>query len=139
MKKISSEVLTMFFIIATGIKCVAQDEGRSLLNQVIKKNQESVDAIAMYPRETRKIIFEATEYPEVIAKLNAMQKNSQDAFEKLIAFFSKEEQEKMWNLTRYDGLISDLVTNHNKSEFEINNILANYPEEIHQTALEELK
>lgn len=139
MKKISSGILIMFLIIATEIKCVAQDDGRSLLNQVIKKNQEAVDAIAMYPRETRKIIFEATEYPEVIAKLNAMQKNSQDAFENLIASFSKEEQEKMWNLTRYDGLISDLVTNHNKSEFEINNILVNYPEEIHQTALEELK
>ena len=108
-----------------------------LLKQVIKENQEAVDAIAMYPTETRKIIFEATEYPEVIAKLNAMQKNSQDAFEKLISSFSKEEQEKIWNLTRYDGLISDLVANHNKSEVEINNILVNYPEEIHKTALEE--
>jgi hypothetical protein len=129
----------MFFIVATGIKCVAQDDGRTLLKQVIKGNQEAVDAIAMYPTETRKIIFEATEYPEVIAKLNAMQKNSQDAFEKLISSLSKEEQEKIWNLTRYDGLISDLTANQNKSEDVINNILANYPEEIHKTALEEQK
>jgi hypothetical protein len=129
----------MFFIVATGIKCVAQDDGRTLLKQVIKGNQEAVDAIAMYPTETRKIIFEATEYPEVIAKLNAMQKNSQDAFEKLISSLSKEEQEKIWNLTRYDGLISDLTANQKKSEDAINNILANYPEEIHKTALEEQK
>ena len=131
--------MLVFLIVATGIKCAAQDDSRSLLKEVIKKNQEAVDAIAMYPTETRKIIFEATEYPEIIAKLNAMQKNSQDAFEKLISSFSKDEQEKIWNLTRYDGLISDLAANHNKSENEINNILVNYPEEIHKTALEERK
>jgi hypothetical protein len=139
MKKICIGIALMFLIVATGIKCIAQDDGRTLLKQVIKGNQEAVDAIAMYPTETRKIIFEATEYPEVIAKLNAMQKNSQDAFEKLISSLSKEEQEKIWNLTRYDGLISDLTANQNKSEDVINNILANYPEEIHKTALEEQK
>jgi hypothetical protein len=110
-----------------------------LLKQVIKNNQETVDAIAMYPTETRKIIFEATEYPEIIAKLNGMQNNSQDAFQKLISTFSKEEQEKIWNLTRYDGLIADLAASTNKSEDEINNMLANYPEEIQKTALEERK
>jgi hypothetical protein len=139
MKKVCIGVVLILLIVAPGIKCIAQDNGRTLLKQVIKENQEAVDAIAMYPTETRKIIFEATEYPEVIAKLNAMQKNSQDAFEKLISSLSKEEQEKIWNLTRYDGLISDLAANYKKSEDEINNILANYPEEIHKTALEERK
>jgi hypothetical protein len=139
MKKIYNGTMLMFLIIAAGIKCVAQDNNRSLLKQVVQQNQEAVDAIAMYPRETRKIIFEACEYPEVIAKLNAMQKNSEDAFEKLISSYSKDEQEKIWNLTRYDGLISDLAANPNMSEVDINNILVNYPEEIHKTALEERK
>lgn len=139
MKKICSGIVLMFVIGVTGIKCVAQDDGRDLLRQVVKENQEAVDAIAMYPTETRKIIFEATEYPEVIAKLNAMQMNSQGAFEKLISSFSKEEQDKIWNLTRFDGLISDLAADPKKSEDEINNILVNYPEEIRKTALEEGK
>jgi hypothetical protein len=139
MKKIYNGIVLMFVIVVIGIKCTAQDDGRTLLKQVVKENLEAVDAIAMYPTETRKIIFEATEYPEVIAKLNAMQKNSQDAFEKLISSFSKDEQDKIWNLTRYDGLISDLAANHKMSEDEINNILVNYPEEIHKTALEERK
>ena len=128
-----------FLIIATGINCAAQDDNRALLKKVFQENQEAVDAIAMYPTETRKIIFEASEYPEVIAKLNAMQKNSQDAFEKVISSFSKEEQEKFWNLTRYDGLISDLAASQNNSEAEINTLLDSYPEEIHKTAIEERK
>jgi hypothetical protein len=130
-------IVLMFLIVASGIKCAAQDNSKSLLKQVIQNNQETVDAIAMYPTETRKIIFEATEYPELIVKLNSMQKSSQDAFESLISSFSKDEQEKLWNLTRYDGLISDLVADHKKSVDEINNILVNYPEEIHKTALDE--
>jgi hypothetical protein len=137
MKKIYNELALIFLIAATGIRCAAQDENRSLLKKVIQENQETVDAIAMYPTETRRIIFEATEYPEVIAKLNEMQKNSQDAFEKLISSFNKDEQEKIWDLTRYDGLISDFAARKNMSEDEINNILVNYPEEIHKTALEE--
>ena len=139
MKKNYNGIALVLLIVASGTKCVAQDDGRSLLKQVIKNNQETVDAIAMYPTETRKIIFEATEYPEIIAKLNGMQNNSQDAFQKLISTFSKEEQEKIWNLTRYDGLIADLAASTNKSEDEISNMLANYPEEIQKTALEERK
>src|ERR1035437_11062405 len=119
MKKNYNGIALVLLIVASGTKCVAQDDGRSLLKQVIKNNQETVDAIAMYPTETRKIIFEATEYPEIIAKLNEMQNNSQDAFQKLISTFSKEEQEKIWNLTRYDGLIADLAASTNKSEDEI--------------------
>ncbi len=131
--------LSIIFVIITGLNCSAQDNNKSLLRQVMQNNQEAVDAIAMYPTETRKIIFVATEYPEVIAKLNAMQNNSQESFEMLISSFSKEEQEKIWNLTRFDGLISDLVISNKKSEEEINNILANYPEEIRKTALEKFK
>ena len=136
MKKINRGIVFMFFLLATGTIGIAQDN-RALLKKVVQENQEAVDAIAMYPTETRRIIFEATEYPEVISKLNAMQKNSQDAFENVVSPLSKEEQDKMWDLTRYDGLISDLAANHKKSEDEINDILVNYPEEIHKTALEE--
>ncbi|MGD0583947.1 MAG: hypothetical protein ABR974_13500 [Bacteroidales bacterium] len=139
MKRVNNGIAFMFLIVATGMNCLAQDSNRSLLKQVVQENQETVDAIAMYPTETRKTIFEAAEYPEVIAKLHTMQKNSQDAFEKLISFLSKEEQEKIWNLTRYDGLISDLVSSPNMAENDIDKILVNYPEEIHKTALEEWK
>ena len=138
MKKIFYGMVLTLVIFLPGIN-VAQDDGRALLRQVAKENQEAVNAIAMYPTETRKIIFTATGYPEVIAKLNAMQKNSQNAFEELISSFSQEEQEKIWNLTRFEGLISDLAASQNMSDDEINNILVNYPEEIRKTALEEGK
>jgi hypothetical protein len=68
-----------------------------------------------------------------------MQKNSQAAFATLISSFSKSEQEKIWNLTRYDYLISDLASSPKKSEKEIKVIILNYPVEIQKTAIEEHK
>ncbi len=131
------KIIPLFIIILTFSKYgKAQDSDRTLLRQVIKENQDAVDAVALYPSETRKWIFEAAEYPELIAKLNAMQKDSQGAFEKLISSFSQKDQEKIWNLTRYDGLISDLAKNPYQSDHDTYNILANYPLEIHATALE---
>jgi hypothetical protein len=137
MKKTWYKMAFVLVILVTGIHCSAQDNDRALLRKVVKENQDAVYAIAMYPTETRKIIFQACEYPEVIAKLNAMQTNSQDAFVKLIADFSKDEQEKIWNLTRYDGLIADIAANPQMPDDDFNNILVNYPEEIHQTAIDE--
>jgi hypothetical protein len=102
-------------------------------------SQEAVDAIAMYPTDTRKIIFEASEYPEVITKLNVMRLKSQTSFDSLVSILKKDEQEKIWNLTRYDNLISDLAASPIKSESDIDAILVNYPEEIHKTAIEENK
>jgi len=138
MKKVYCGILFIGFI-AAGMTCVAQDNTRSANRKIMQESQEAVDAIAMYPRGTREIIFEASEYPEVITKLNAMQKNSQAAFAALISSFSKNEQEKIWNLTRYDYLISDLASSPKKSTTEINNLLVNYPVEIHKTALQEQK
>jgi len=126
-------------MILLGINCLAQDANKAFIKQVMQKSQDAVNAVAMYPRETRMIIFEASEYPDVIIKLNAMQKDSQGAFASLISTFSKDEQEKIWNLTRYDNLISDLAANPRKSSAEINALLDNYPVEIHKTAFDEYK
>lgn len=136
MKTYFLSLVVTFVIITAGIKSTAQDDGRKLLKQVARENLDAVYAISMYPRETRTIIFTATEYPEIIAKLSSMQKNSQEAFEQLVSSLSKDDQEKIWNLTRYDGLIEDLSAKDQMSADEINDVLYNYPVEIRQTAVE---
>ena len=129
----------MSLIGSSTLNSAAQDNTKSSNRQIMLESQEAVNAIAMYPRETRKIIFEASEYPEIITKLNAMRLKSQGAFENLISMLKKDEQEKIWNLTRYDNLISELASGTIKSQSEIDAILVNYPEEIHKTAIDENK
>jgi len=116
---------------------LAQESDQALINQVEHDDQTAVDAISMYPLETRKAIFEVSKYPELIVRLNSMQSQTKSQFGGLLASLSKEEQEKIWNLTRYPSLISQIVLDHKKTEAEIKAILVNFPEEIHQTALDE--
>jgi hypothetical protein len=139
MKQAYYGIILMVLVTATGMKCVAQSNDKSTNKQIMQQSQEAVDAIAMYPTDTRKIIFEACEYPELITQLSAKQKITQKAFTTLISSFKQDEQEKIWNLTRYDGLISDLAAYPKKTEAEINAVLLNYPQEIRKSALEEQK
>src|ERR1035437_1044134 len=132
--------IAIAIMVLMGLNCVAQTTtDKALIKQVMQKSQDAVNAVAMYPRETRKIIFEASEYPQVIVKLNAMQKDSQGAFATLISTFKKADQEKIWNLTRYDDLIADMAANPKLSNKEINLLLDKYPAEIHKTAYDEYK
>jgi hypothetical protein len=116
---------------------MGQDSSKTAIRKVIHDNQDAIDAIAMYKPETRKAIFETAEYPDLISKMNAMQVQSKGHFESLMTPLRKGEQENIWNLTRYPGLIEDLANDHKKNETEIKTILRNYPEEIHQAALDE--
>jgi hypothetical protein len=115
----------------------AQDKSNNLAQQVIQENQKVVDAIALYPAGIRKEVFEASLYPEVIVKLTSMQKKTQQEFDDLLSPFQQEEQEKIWNMTRYSGLISDLCSSSKTSKDQITSILTRYPEEIQATGIEE--
>jgi hypothetical protein len=136
MKKLIKRNLIVLLIVA-GIKCFAQSDSKTLLNQVAQDDKTAIDAIAMYLADVRKDVFLASEYPEILVRLNSMQKKSKEDFEKLISPYIKDEQEKIWDLTRYPSLIAELAKDKKKSEDEIKNILINYPEEIHKAALEE--
>ncbi len=136
-KKIAFTFLLSALLICTGHKSFAQNDEEALLSQLEKDDQTAIDAIAMYPSQTRVNIFEASKFPEIVVRLDAMQKKTQLKFTQLLASLSKEEQEKIWDLTRYPALIADIALGSRKSEAEINVLLPNYPAVIRQTALDE--
>lgn len=137
MKTINTVLVIAGILLLKSVTLVAQDNDQVMMKQIEHDDQATTDAIAMYPVDTRRDILEAARYPEVIVRLNSMQKQSKDVFTEMLASFNQEEQEKIWNLTRYPTLITELVADHRKSEGEINDILIRYPEEIRKTALEE--
>jgi hypothetical protein len=128
--------LTSILLVAVSAS-YAQDNNEVMMKQIEQNNQATIDAISMYPTDTRRDILEASRYPEVVVRMSAMQKQSQSLFAEQLAPYSKDEQEKIWNLTRYPALISELVYDHPKSDAEISDILTRYPDEIHAIAMEE--
>jgi hypothetical protein len=94
-----------------------------------------IEAIALYPEEIRDAVLEASTHPELVVRVAALQDRSSASFEALLASSTRPQQEAIWELTRFPDLIDQLVQGDVKSNGEIRQILQDYPQEIHQTAL----
>jgi len=113
---------------------VAQQQN-STPKHLMREDSAAVNALVLYPDTIRIDIFEACEYPAAIVNIAALQKSSSNDFASMVSGYSKDEQEDIWNLSRYPDLISALVNGGEKSESEVENIVAQYPDDIHETAL----
>lgn len=112
--------------------CFSQEDA-VILNQVISEDSASINALTLYPHDVRNNILEICAHPEALVKLDAAQRSSKEKFKGLLLEYSKEDQQKIWDLTRYPGLVDSLVIGGKKSKGEIADLLKNYPSEIHET------
>jgi hypothetical protein len=97
-----------------------------------KEDSAAINALVLYPDSVRLQIFQACEYPAIIVNVASLQKNTSTAFANAISGYSREEQEDIWNLSRYPGLIDKLA--NNTSDDQLNATLADYPNDIHDVA-----
>jgi hypothetical protein len=100
-----------------------------------KEDSSAIDALVLYPDSVRLDIFKACEYPAVIVNVASIQKNSSATFAEMVSGYTKEEQEDIWNMSRYPGLITELAHANGTSDNTLNAIAANYPEDIRATAV----
>ena len=129
-------LLSIFFIIS--FLCVINNgftQQSPKPKHISREDSAAFNALVLYPDSIRLNIFEVCEYPAAIVNITALQKNSSSGFSDAISSYSKNEQEDFWNLSRYQGLISNLAQGGKKSKEDIDKILVNYPAEIHETAL----
>lgn len=82
---------------------------KALLHELMEENKKSVEALALYPSDTRVAIFEAAKYPEVLIKMNGARQKTSAAFRTLIEDFPQSSQQVFYDMTRYPGLVQELV------------------------------
>ncbi|MDZ4703721.1 MAG: hypothetical protein SH848_07315 [Saprospiraceae bacterium] len=129
---ISIASLILFAGIST---CAYAQTDKELLAKIVEENQKAVDALVLYPAETRQDILEVALYPEALIKLENMQASTGAAFKKAVEPYSKETQEIVWDMTRYPGLVRRIARESGGSKAGIDRVLTGYPEEIHNKAL----
>ena len=110
----------------------AQTE-KELLAQLAAEEQEAVNALVLYPKDTRLAILEASLYPEALIKMESIQLQTSVKFKDLMQSYPQEVQESVWDLTRYPNLLERLATADNSTK-AVDKILAKYPKIIHQRA-----
>ncbi len=124
-------VLLLIFI---GMQSLQAQIDRELLVDLNAEEEEAINALVLYPDETRMAILEASLHPEALVKLESIQATSRKAFQNIIDQYPQSTQEVVWDLTRYPGLIEQLVALEGASTREVNQALEAYPEIIHERA-----
>lgn len=97
-------------------------------------DKAAVEALVMYPQNTRNAILEAALYPELLIKIEGLQNETSESFQELIAGLDQDEQAALYDLSRYPGLVSRLALAKEIGARTINDILEDYPEVIHARA-----
>lgn len=113
---------------------ISAQNDAAMLEQSIK-NDSAINAIALYPLELRNSILKVCGEPQGLLKMESLQKNSKERFRKILSAYPQEEQKKLWDLTRYPGLVEKLVKDGDGKKRKIEPLLKDFPKDIHETAL----
>ena len=100
---------------------------KALLRELAAENQKSVEALALYPSETRLAILEAAKYPEVLIKMNNTRQKTAAAYRTLVEDFPRPTQEVFYNIARYPGMTQELTVKQ-ESPAAIREVLRQMPE-----------
>jgi hypothetical protein len=135
MKKIMQNIiLGILLLILAPTQGLEAQVDRGMLMDLNEQEEEAINALVLYPEETRMAILEASLHPEALIKLEAIQAQSRRAFQDIIAEYPQTTQEVIWDLTRYPGLVERLVALEGAANREVNEALEAYPEIIHERA-----
>lgn len=96
-------------LLLLGHASVLAQTDAALLRDLAEENKKSVEALVLYPAETRLAILEATKYPELLIKMQDMREKTSAAYRTLIEDFPQSTQAVFYDLSRYPGLIEQLV------------------------------
>jgi len=108
--KIIPRILSLiaFWLVFGQSVALAQTDA-ALLRDLAEENKKSVEALVLYPSDTRLAILEATKHPEVLIKMQSMREKTSAAFRTLIEDFPRTTQEVFYDLSRYPGMTASLV------------------------------
>ncbi len=95
-----------------------------------EEDRAIAEEIAAFSAEERHAALIAAGHPEDLLEVQQIQSGSADDFGALIEGFPREDQEQIWDLVRYPGLVADLARGGAKSDAELDTIAKRYPEEI---------
>lgn len=120
-----------------GLLPIAKAQQTSLLQKLSDEEQNAVEAIALYPEEQRLSILEASAHPEILVRIQSIQRNTESQFREILQGLPEEDQKMIFNLSRYPELIQTLCLDRiKKSRSKVEKLSASYPEEIRQQAID---
>jgi len=82
---------------------------QSYQDSLRKDNDDIISSIAPYPSDVRQAILNVSQYPQKIVKLERIQARTSQSFQDMVSSYSRDEQLKYYELSRYPDLVHQLV------------------------------
>lgn len=121
------------FIFGNIFQVSAQDLPQRL-QQLFVEDSTDIQTLAIYPAETRALLLQASAHPDVLARISDAQLRSNERFKNLVSSYSKEEQQRIWSITRFEGLAAKMAILAPPSGDKLEDILKDYPDEAKEDA-----
>ena len=110
-----------------------------LNNDFSSDDSTALLTIASYPDSVRTKTLQACQKLEVLVNIEVLQKITSQSFKDIVSNYNKDEQRKLWNLSRQPNLIYEIVGGGKKTKEELEEIAANYPGEFNKIIIDEGK
>ena len=133
-QRFSLIIFILICICGGNLNHIEAQTSSELIKEMMEEDRSTIDALVMYPAETRKDLFVMSTHPELIIRMKSLQEKTKSKFKDVIADMDQDDQEKFYNLMRFPDLNDAITKGGKKSKTELAEILEDYPEEIHEDA-----
>ena len=113
----------------------AQTSYANPLDRVDEDDQEALEALAVYPEDKREDALEVASEADTLVDIQKLQEGSQDTFKDLLEPYSQDDQEQLFELSRYPDLVEAIARGGPKGGGELERIAKDYPEDARTAAI----
>ena len=121
-------------LLCLSLPVTSQTQSKNTFLQMIDEDRTTIDVIAGCDKKIQPHLLLISQTPELLNKIEELQKRSQDQFKNIIESYDRTAQATFYDIARYPNMITDLVTHGRPSESEVDRIVMNYPQEIREVA-----
>lgn len=109
MSKIQVFQVALLLLASSTMEGLQAQPEEALLKELAIANQQTIEALVLYPEDIRLAILEATKYPSVLIQVQEIKEKTSFAYKALLEDFPREEQSIFYELNRYPALLDQLV------------------------------
>ena len=122
---------------AAGLIAVAaaQPSFANPLDRVDEDDQEALEALVVYPEDKREDALEVATEADTLVDIQKLQEDSQDTFKDLLDPYAQEDQEQLFELSRYPDLVESIARGGANSRGELERLSSSYPEDARTAAV----
>ena len=121
--------LRNFLVVSAFICFSCEIQAQSYTDSLAQDNHDILSSIAPYPEDVRSAILDVSQYPQALVKLERVQARSSQSFEDMISSYRREDQEKLYEISRFPDLISEATRNGKIGQAEMKSLLKDFPTE----------